>query len=66
MAKFGVFDWSSQNRETSANENLLSGPDLTNQLVGLLITVRVETVACMADIQAIFYQVKVQKSRDHS
>ena len=66
MAKFGVFDWSTQNRETLANENLLFGSDLTNQLVGLLITVRVEPVACMADIQAIFYQVKVQKSRDHS
>ena len=66
MTKFGVFDWSSQNRETLANENLLFGPDLTSQLVGLLITFRVEPVACMADIQAIFYQVKAQKNRDHS
>ena len=31
-----VFDCSSQYRATSINENLLSGPDLTNQLVGVL------------------------------
>ena len=32
-----VFDCSSQYRGTSINENLLCGPDLTNQPVGLLI-----------------------------
>ena len=32
-----VFDYSSQYKGTSINENLLSGPDLTNQLVGALV-----------------------------
>ena len=46
-------------RGTSINENLLSGPDLTNHLVGVLIRFRVGPVAFMANIQAMFYQVKV-------
>ena len=40
-------------------ENLLSGHDLTNQLVGVLIRFRVGPVAFMANIQSMFYQVKV-------
>ena len=54
-----VFDCSSQYRGTSINKSLLSGSDLTNQLVGVLIRFRVELVAFMANIQAMFYQVKV-------
>ena len=53
-----VFDCSSQYRRTSINENLLSGPDLTNQLVGVLIRFRVRPLAFMTDMQAMFYQVK--------
>ena len=60
-----VFDCSSQYRGISINRNLLSGSDLTNQLVGILIRFRVGPVACMANIQAMFYQVKVPESRDH-
>ena len=40
-------------------ENLLSGRDLTNQLVVVLIRFRVGPVAFMANIQAMFYHVKV-------
>ena len=58
-----VFDCSSQNRGTSINENLLSGSDLTNQLVGVLKRFWVGAVAFMADIQAMFYQVKVPEKR---
>ena len=54
-----VFDCSSQYRETSINENLLSGPDLTNQLVAVLTRFRVGPAASMADIEAMFSQVKV-------
>ena len=35
-----VFDCSSQYRGTSINQNLLSEPDLTNQLVGILIKLK--------------------------
>ena len=53
-----AFDFSSQYKETSINENLLSQPDLTNQLVRVLIRFRVGPVTFMAGIQAMFYQVK--------
>ena len=58
-----VFDCSSQYRGTSIKENLLSGPDLTNQLVGILIRFRLGPVAFMAGIQAMFYQVKVPEKQ---
>ena len=54
-----VFDCSSRYRGISINENLLSGSDLTNQLVEILIRFWVGPVAFMADIQSMFYQVKV-------
>ena len=33
----------------------LSGPDLTNQLTGVLLEFRLEDVVFMSDIEAIFY-----------
>ena len=38
------------------NKRLLSGPHLTNQIVGLLVKFREHYVAIMADIEAMFYQ----------
>ena len=35
----------------------MTGPDLTNQVIGALIQFREEHVAMMADIEAMFYQV---------
>ena len=58
-----AFHCSSQYRGTSINKNLLSGPDLTNQPVGVLIRFRVGLAAFMANIQAIFYQVKVPEKQ---
>ena len=54
-----VFDCSAEVGGESINKNLLTGPDLTNQLIGVLIRFREEHVAIMADIEAMFYQVKV-------
>ena len=42
---------------------MLSGSDLTNQLVGVMIKFRVGPVAFMADIQAMFYQLKVPEKQ---
>ena len=58
-----VFDCSSQYKGNSINQNLLSGLDLINQLIGVLLRFRLEPVVFMADIQAMFYQVKVPGSR---
>jgi hypothetical protein len=38
---------------------LLQGPDLTNNLIGVLLRFRQEGIAFMADIQKMFYQVRV-------
>ena len=43
----------------SINTELMSGPDLANQIVGVLLRFRKEHVAFMADIKSMFYQVLV-------
>ena len=58
-----VFDCSSQYKGNLINQNLLSGPDLTNQLIGVLHRFRLEPVAFMASIQALYYQVKIPESQ---
>ena len=41
------------------NNKLLSGPDLTSQLAGVLLQFRSGEVAFIGDIEAMFYQVQV-------
>ena len=53
------FDFSAKYRGSSLNDKLLQGPDLTNSLVGVLTRFRQEAVALMADVEAMFHQVKV-------
>ena len=54
-----VFDCSSRFKGRSLNDHLLQGPDLTSKLVGVLTRFRHERIAVMADIEKMFYQVKV-------
>ncbi|KAK5866387.1 hypothetical protein PBY51_020583 [Eleginops maclovinus] len=54
-----VFDCGASFGGTSLNQQLLQGPDLTSSLVGVLMRFRQETVAVMADVEAMFYQVRV-------
>ncbi|KAK3729175.1 hypothetical protein QZH41_000580 [Actinostola sp. cb2023] len=54
-----VFDCAARFKETSLNDQLLSGPDLTNTIVGVLTRFRQEEVALAADIECMFHQVKV-------
>ena len=57
-----VFDCSAKHRDVSLNDQLLQGPDLANNLVGVLTRFREEPVALIADIEAMFYQVRVPPS----
>ena len=54
-----VFDCSATYQGESINNHLLQGPDLTNQLVGVLCRFRTELTAFMCDVEAMFHQFKV-------
>ena len=43
------------------NKNLMSGPDLTNQIVGVLTRSCREPVVIMGDIESWFHQVMVPR-----
>ena len=59
-----VFDCAAKFRGTSLNDQLLHGPDLTNNLFGVLNRFRQESIALVSDIEAMFHQVRVDP-RDH-
>ena len=42
------------------NDQLLQGPDLTNNLTGVLLRFRQEPVALLADVEQMFHQVRVK------
>jgi hypothetical protein len=54
-----VFDCSAEFKGESLNRHLLQGPDLTNNLVGVLVRFRQERTAIMCDIESMFHQVHV-------
>ena len=55
-----VFDCSAKFQETSLNDHLLTGPKLTNNLVGVLCRFRRGPVAIMCDIERMFHQFYVK------
>ena len=57
-----VFDCSAEFKGQSLNKHLLQGPDLTNNLTGVLCRFRKEPIAFMCDIESMFYQVKVTEN----
>ncbi|XP_073231681.1 uncharacterized protein [Porites lutea] len=54
-----IFDCFAQFQGMSLNSELLQGPDLTNNLVGILLRFRQDPVAVMGDVQCMFHQVRV-------
>ena len=54
-----VFNCSARYQGKSLNDMLLNGPDLTNNLFGVLLRFQQERIALMADIESMFYQVRV-------
>ena len=59
-----VFNCSLRYRGTSLNDKLLQGPDLANDLLGILLRFRQGLVAVTGDIEQMFYQVNVP--REHA
>lgn len=54
-----VFDASARFNGTSLNENLLKGPDLLIDLLKPLIVMRMNKIAFVADIKAMFMRMKI-------
>ncbi|KAK3734389.1 hypothetical protein QZH41_006200 [Actinostola sp. cb2023] len=57
-----VFDCSAHYEGTSLNKNLLQGPDLTNNLLGVLCRFRKEPVAIACDVEGMFHQFFVDEA----
>ena len=57
-----VFDSSAQFNGVSLNQVLLSGPDMTNSLLGVLLRFRKEPIAVTADIEQMFHCFMVTKN----
>jgi len=51
-------------RNVDLNSCLQTGPDLCNNLVGILLRFREENIAVVADIETMFHQVKVSDHDD--
>ncbi|VDH98788.1 Hypothetical predicted protein [Mytilus galloprovincialis] len=56
-----VFDSSASYDNVSLNSVMLRGPDMTNNLVGVLMRFRKELIGIMADIQQMFYSFTVNE-----
>ncbi|XP_075252013.1 uncharacterized protein LOC142344310 [Convolutriloba macropyga] len=56
-----VANAASKFRGKSLNSNLLTGPDLLNNLVGVLLRFRQHKVAVLSDIEGIFMQIAKDK-----
>ena len=58
-----VFDCSAEYKEESLNRNLLQGPDMTNNLTGILCRFRNQPIAFACDVEGMFHQVHVNKDQ---
>ena len=56
-----VFDCAAKYHDVSLNDKLLQGPNLTNDLLDVLMRFRDGPVAFTADVEAMFYQVGVPR-----
>ena len=61
-----VFDCSAQYRGEVLNRHLLQGPDLINNMIGVLCRFRQEQIAVACDVEGMFHQVGVtEKDRNY-
>lgn len=57
-----VFDCSAKHKGNSLNEKLLSGPDMLNNMTGVLVRFRQHKIAIMCDVEKMFHQFEVKES----
>ena len=57
----GAFDSSVVYNGTSLNSELMSGPDMVNNLLGILLRFRKDEVAMTADIEQMIYRFQVEE-----
>ena len=55
-----VFNCVAKHQGTSLNDQPLQGPDLTNNLVGILTCIPQEPVVLMANMESMFHQVRIR------
>ncbi len=55
-----VFDCAAEHDGASLNKRVLSGPDLANSLLGVLLRFHQGRVAIMSDVEVMFHQVFVK------
>ena len=58
-----VFDCSAEFQGRPINKELLSGPDLTNQIIGVLTRFREVKIAIIGDVEAMYHQVQVPEDQ---
>ena len=58
-----VFDCSAEFQGRFINKELLSGPDLANQIIGVLTRFREEKIAFLADVEAMYHQGQVPEDQ---
>ncbi|XP_067369271.1 uncharacterized protein [Channa argus] len=56
-----VFDCSARFQDTSLNDHLLTGPELSNTLLGVLCRFRKGPIAVMCDVERMFHQFHVKR-----
>ena len=54
-----VFDCAARHKGMSLNDLLLTGPELTNTLLGVLCRFRKENIAVICDVEKMFFQFRV-------
>ena len=59
-----VFNCSAEFQGKSINRELLSGPDLTNQIIGIMARFREVNITFIADIEAMDHQVLVPDDQE--
>ena len=58
-----VFNCNTKFEGKSINKDLLPGPDLTNQIVSVLVRFCEEKVVVMADVESTYYQIQVPENQ---